>query len=73
MECWILDIYDSIETPLARGIALVTGTDLLGQLQYMGFGGMLLIWSSDGPWNNVPSFDSLGTNGNLYYIPEIPE
>jgi hypothetical protein len=68
MECWILDIYDAQETPLARGIAIVTGADLLGQLQYLGFAGMLLVWSSEGPWYVVPGLNELGVNGNVYYV-----
>lgn len=69
MECWVLDIYDDVEKPMVRGIPLVTGADLLQQFEYLGFGGMLLIWSTEGPWYAVPSYDSLGRNSNVYYVP----
>lgn len=69
MQCWILDIYDDLETPLVRGIPLITGTDLLQQFEYLEFGGMLLVWSTEGPWYVVPSFQSLGSNSNVYYVP----
>ncbi len=69
MECWVLDIYDDVDKPMVRGIPLVTGADLLQQFEYLGFGGMLLIWSTQGPWHTVPSFTSLGNNSNVYYVP----
>ena len=69
MGCWILDIYDDVEKPMVRGIPIVTGADLLQQFEYLGFGGMLLVWSTEGPWHTIPDFDALGTNSNVYYVP----
>jgi hypothetical protein len=73
MGCWILDIYDDVELPMVRGIPLVTGGDLVEQFEYLGFGGMLLIWSTEGPWHALPSFTSLGENTNVYFVPVTPD
>jgi hypothetical protein len=73
MGCWILDIYDDVEKPMVRGIPIVTGADLLQQFEYLGFGGMLLVWSTEGPWHAIPGFDTLGTNSNMYYVPVIKD
>lgn len=73
MGCWILDIYDDSDLPLVRGIPIVTGGDLLQQFEYLGFNGMMLVWSTEGPWHMVPSFTSLGANSNVYYVPVTPD
>jgi hypothetical protein len=67
MGGWTLDIADSSGTPLVQGIPLVTGADLLAQYAYLGFGGQLLVQTSSNP-DAVPTFDNLGTDGNLYWV-----
>lgn len=64
---WILDINDSSGSPLVCGIPLITGADLLGQLQYLGIGGQLWV-ATDGDPDAVPTFDNLGTLSHLYFI-----
>lgn len=64
---WVLDIYDIANSPLACGIPLVTGCDLLSQLDYLGFTGLLAISSDGDPWS-PPTFTNLGTNSHLYYV-----
>jgi hypothetical protein len=52
---------------------LVTGADLLEQFEYLGFAGKMLVWSSEGPWYAIPTFDTLGMNSNVYYVPQSAE
>ena len=67
-SCWVLDIADSIGAPLAAGLAVVTGADILGQLAYLGIAGGLFTVSDDEP-DAVPTFENLGVNGRLYFAP----
>ena len=67
---WVMDIADDQDTPLACGIPLVTGQNLLVQLRYLGIGGAVtggIAVASDGN-DNVPTFDGLGSASRLYWI-----
>lgn len=65
---WILDLATSLGEPLALGLSLVTGTDLLAQLKYLGVDGEL--WSqTDNDQDATPTFDNLGLAGRLYFLP----
>lgn len=64
---WILDIGDSQNNPLVQGIPLVTGASLLGQYAYLGIGGDLWCSTTSDP-DAPPTFDNLGTDGNLYFV-----
>lgn len=59
---------DSSQNPIAVGIPLITGADLLEQLYYLGIGGALIVQSTNDP-NLVPDFETLGSTGNLFFIP----
>lgn len=66
-QSWMLDIADSSGNPLVNGIPLITGADLLEQYAYLDFGGELIVQTD----NNAllpPTFDNLGTTGNLYFV-----
>jgi len=66
---WVLDIGDGSGSPIACGIPLVTGTDLIGQYRYLGIGGNgSLVVQTDGNPTAVPTFANLGTTSHLYYI-----
>lgn len=65
--CWMLDIADANNVPLATGLPLVTGADLLAQHPYLGIGGQLIVQSDNDP-NLVPDFDTLGRTGQLYFV-----
>lgn len=65
---WIMDVGDANNTPLACGIPLVTGTDLLGQFRYVGMGGGMAI-GSDGNADAIPGFTDLGVTSHLYFVP----
>lgn len=64
---WVLDISDVDGNPIAFGIALVTGSNLLEQYNYLGFVGALIV-QSDNDYDLVPNFTSLGDTGHLYYV-----
>lgn len=68
MAAWVLDIFDASGNPLAQGLAMVTGLDLLSQLEYLGIGGQLVV-QVDNDSSAVPNFTQLGDTGHLYFIP----
>ena len=65
--CWILQIGDSQYNPVAAGIPLLTGADLLEQLGYLGIGGSMLVQSTNDP-DEVPGYSELGSTGELYFV-----
>lgn len=67
MGGWVMDINDSLGTPLACGIPLVTQEDLLRQFTYLGFTGEMRV-ASDGDQDAVPTFENLGIGSHLYWI-----
>lgn len=66
IEAWSMDCYDVNGNALFLGVPLITGADLLGQFEYLGIGGQMIV-QSDGVVEAVPTFENLGTVGHLYY------
>lgn len=66
---WAVDIADDSGNPLAQGIPLVTGADLLAQYGYLNFGGALYVQTTSNP-DAVPTFDNLGADAQLYWVPQ---
>lgn len=66
-QAWTLDIHDVDDNPIIRGIPLVTGANLLAQYEYLGVPGQLVVQSDNNP-NAVPTFETLGGLGHLYYL-----
>lgn len=66
-NCWILDIADFNNVPLVQGIPLVTGINLLSQYEHLGIGGALVVQTDSNP-HAVPTYESLGNTGHLYYV-----
>lgn len=71
-DCWVMDILDASDTPVASGIPLVTGADLLGQLEYLAIGGdfgagQLQVQTASDTFR-VPTYTNLGSDGNLYWV-----
>lgn len=64
---WVLDIADAVGNNIVCGIALVTGCDLLGQLEYLGLGGILQVQSDGFTPDAVPTFSNLGQQSHLYW------
>ena len=67
-SCWVIDIASTDDSPILQGVPLIPGVDLLGQFEYLGFGGALYA-QVDNDINAVPSFEGLGTTGHLYFVP----
>lgn len=68
-QCWMVDAHDVLtDQPVVHGIPLITGTDLLGQFQHMVTMGKFVVQSDIDP-DEVPTFESLGTRGHLYFVP----
>jgi hypothetical protein len=67
--CWILDIRDAQNADVLLGIPIVTGVDLLGQYDYLGFGGSLVAQTDHDPLA-APTYDNLGQTGHLYFVVE---
>jgi hypothetical protein len=67
---WQFDILDADSGEyLCAGQPLVTGTDLLAGLEYLGIEGKLVVYTN-GDASAVPTFDNLGTNSNLFFLAE---
>ncbi len=66
-DSWFLDIADNQSNPIASGIPLVTGADLLEQYAHLGIGGSLYVQSSPTP-TDTPTFTNLGSASNLYFV-----
>lgn len=62
--CWILDIEDALANPIACGLPLITGADLLAQLGSLGFDCSMFV-TTDGDPTAPPSFYNLGTSAHL--------
>ena len=66
-NCWIVDISDANNNPLVGGIPLITGADLLAQYEYLGFDVALIVQTANDALA-VPTYQNLGTSGNLYAV-----
>jgi len=66
-SAWILAIADSNGVTLVSGIPLVTGADLLEQYAYLGIGGQLIVQTDNDP-TAVPTYESLGSTGHLFFL-----
>lgn len=60
-NCWVLDLSDAVGQPLAQGLPLIDGADILQQLDYLGLGGALIV-------DVTPTFEGLGTVGQLFFL-----
>lgn len=68
---WLIDLVDGItNNSIVAGIPLVTGTDILSGLEYLGINGQLFVYT-DGDQNAVPTLDNLGVECNLYFVTDV--
>ncbi len=67
-----MDIADASGNPMVGSIPLVTGADLLEQYAYLGFGGALLVVTTQGPPDTVPGFGDLGVTSSVFFLPYAP-
>ena len=69
MPAWVVDIQDALTNAyIITGVALVTGANLFKQFYYTGVTGFLVALTSGDPYE-VPTFESLGNESQVYYIP----
>ncbi len=67
---WLMDIADAeTDQPLAAGIPLVTGANLMSGLEYLGVGSGFVVYTNGEP-DAVPTFGNLGVESNLYFLNE---
>lgn len=65
---WVFDLSDAAtNTPIVCNVPLVSGTDCLAGLEYLGIGGQLIVYVN-GDQNAVPTFENLGIEGNFYFV-----
>lgn len=70
---WTIDIADANGNPLACGLPLVSGEDILEQFAYLGIGGKLILQTDGDPTGAVsPGFNDLGVGAtsHLYFVPD---
>lgn len=68
---WYLNIATRTGVPIALGIPLVPGADLLEQFQYLGFDGALVV-QSDGNADDIPDATDLGVTGRVFFVSFAP-
>jgi hypothetical protein len=68
-EFWTLDIEDANGNKIISGITLVYGIDLLEQYPHLNFGGQLILRNEGTETKLGPTYESLGVEDNLYFIP----
>ena len=68
---WVLDFKDALTNEsIVSNVPLITGADCLAGLEYLEFGGKLVIYT-DGDEFAVPTLENLGVESNLYFQTEI--
>lgn len=65
--CWVMDLSDANGNQILVGVPMVTGADLLGQFEYLGFGGQMVV-RTDHNADAVPTFTNLGDAGHVYFV-----
>lgn len=65
---WEFDLaYADTNEPIVAGQPLITGNDCLAGLEYLGIGGMFVVYTN-GDEAAVPTFENLGTQCNLFFV-----
>lgn len=68
-NCWVVSVADQSGNRIADSLPMVTGADLLAQLEYLdiGSGGALVVQSDNNP-DLVPNYQTLGSTGHLFFV-----
>lgn len=68
---WVLDFVDGLtNVPIAANIPLITGANMLSGLDYLGFQGVLFVFTN-GNEDAVPTLDNLGVESNMYFSTDV--
>ena len=70
---WVIDIADQDDNPLACNIPLITGADILENLEYLGIPGQLYVNSTGSNPLAIPTLDNLGVDSNLYFVTSVSD
>lgn len=66
---WIFDLADQNQVPVLSGIPVVAGVDMMGQFEYLGIGGSLVVQTDANP-NEDPTQENFGTGSRLIFVTE---
>jgi len=69
-HCWVLDWATIEGVPILNGMAIVTGSDLLAQYEYLGIRGQLLAITDQTRGDLPPTYEGLGLTGHVYFLPD---
>lgn len=65
---WVIGFEDQESgEEIVDNIPLVTGTDLLAGLEYLDFGGQIVVYTN-GDATATPTLDNLGVESNVYFV-----
>lgn len=68
---WVLDFNDAVTgDAIIANLPLITGTDVLKNLAYLGFNGQMYVFT-DGDDFATPTLLNLGVESNLYFLTEF--
>ncbi len=66
-DTWYLDILDVNGNAIISGMPLVTGADLLAQLEHLGLGGILQVATNGPNPDQMPTYAGMGSASQLYW------
>lgn len=64
---WFMDILRLDGSPLARGLPLTAGENVLQQFDYLGIPGAIYVQTDNDPLAE-PTYDNLGLNGRVFFV-----
>jgi len=68
---WQFDLQDpTTGNYLIAGAPFITGADCLAGLDYLGINGQLIVYTNGDDFA-VPTFDNLGSEGNVYFLTDV--
>jgi hypothetical protein len=71
IPAWVISIQDAnTGDDIITGVSLVTGVNLFEQFYYTGVTGFLIVYTNGNP-TEIPTFESLGNESNVYYLTEL--
>lgn len=71
LPAWVVSIQDAnTQEYLIAGVALVTGVNLFKQFYYTGISNYLVVYTNGNP-DEIPTFESLGNESQVYYVTEV--